>query len=220
MPCMPPGLLQYPEAQRNYHPEYPIDWSSTRSITLSSSLLKWQSQLILHRVGTTILQQTKYQFARPGRQAPELILLLRKAVSTAKAWSIPIHIAKIDVSKAFDSVSKVSLAEAVCQKLGRAWPSEARLWVDLLENRELSVQVQGREYHVPQTNGVRQGAPDSPVIFRHGYRRYPEQDAGCPTQSIAMLGDDLDDLAYKLGGFKLGSSYSPVIPLLQGGGSS
>ena len=58
----------------------PADWGQTRPITLSSSMLKWQAQLILGRVGEPIMRQARFQFARPGRQAAELILLLRRAI--------------------------------------------------------------------------------------------------------------------------------------------
>ena len=144
----------------------PTEWGQTRPITLSSSLLKWQAQLLLGRVGEAIMGQARYQFARPGRQATELILLLRRAVRVSKEWDIPFHVAKVDVSEAFDTVSQPELAKTIQAKLspkGMAW--EARLWVDLVENRSLQVCVQGQPRPVQQTNGVRQGCPDSPVIF-------------------------------------------------------
>ena len=144
----------------------PADWGQTRPITLSSSMLKWQAQLILGRVGEPIMRQACYQFARPGRQAAELILLLRRAIRVSKEWNVPFHILKVDVSKAFDTVSQPALSATIGDKLaplGLAW--EARLWVDLVENRELEVYAQGLPRPVQQTNGARQGSPDSPVIF-------------------------------------------------------
>ena len=76
----------------------PSDWGQTRPITLSSSMLKWQAQLLLGRVGEAIMRDAKYQFARPGRQAPELMLLLRRTIRICREWDIPIHVAKVDVS--------------------------------------------------------------------------------------------------------------------------
>ena len=144
----------------------PREWGQTRPITLSSSLLKWQAQLLLGRVGEAIMAMARYQIARPGRQATELILLLRRVVRICKERDIPLHVVKVDVSKAFDPVSQPAVAEAIRDKLtGRGLAWEARLWVDLVENRELEVHSQGQPRPIPQTNGVRQGSPDSPVIF-------------------------------------------------------
>ena len=58
----------------------PRQWSATRPITLSTSCLKWQSQLILARTTKHILQGAVWQYAQPGKQPAELILSVRKAV--------------------------------------------------------------------------------------------------------------------------------------------
>ena len=144
----------------------PSEWGETRPITLSSSMLKWQAQLLLARVGEAIMRDAKYQFARPGRQASELVLLLRRVIRICREWDVPIHVAKVDVSKAFDAVSQLCLAETIRDKLGNdGWAWEARLWTDLVENDGIAVQVRDEAHGIPRTNGVRQGSPDSPVIF-------------------------------------------------------
>ena len=100
------------------------------------------------------MSDAKYQFARPGRQAPELILLLRRAIRISKEWDLPTHIAKIDVSKAFDSVSQVSIAETIRDKLTHhGWAWEARLWVDIVENTSIAVRAQETTHYIPQTSG-------------------------------------------------------------------
>ena len=58
------------------------------------------------------------------------------------------HIAKVDVSKIFDSVSQVNLAETIRDKLGWVW--EARLRVDPVENRCIEVQAQGVAHSIPR----------------------------------------------------------------------
>ena len=90
----------------------PTRWSETRPITLSTSCLKWQSQLILARTTEHIFQGVAWQYAQPGKQ-PELILAIRKAVRTCREWWLPIHLIKIDVAKAFDTASQVQLASIV-----------------------------------------------------------------------------------------------------------
>ena len=146
---------------------HPKDWSSTRPITLSTSLLKWQSQLILGRAGEHILSGAVWQYAQPGMQPAELILSIRRAIRTCREWRLPLHLIKIDVSKAFDTVSQIQLAALVEQKVGNhgGKPWEARLWIDMLVNSSINVQLENETQKVEQSNGVRQGAPDSPVIF-------------------------------------------------------
>ena len=145
----------------------PKKWGATRPITLSTSCLKSQSQLVLARAGHHVLSGAVWQYAQPGRQPAELILTIRKAVRTCREWGLPLHLIKLDVAKAFDSVSQAHLAALVERKVaiegGRPW--EARLWLDLLVNRSIKVAVEDEVQEVEQSNGVRQGAPDSPVIF-------------------------------------------------------
>ena len=45
------------------------------------------------------------------------------------------------------------------------WAWEARLWTDLVGNDGIEVQVRNETHSITQTNGVRQGSTDSPVIF-------------------------------------------------------
>ena len=121
----------------------PKQWSETRPITLSTSCLKWQSQLILARTTEHIFQGVAWQYAQPGKRPAELILSIRKAVRTCREWGLPLHLIKIDVAKAFDTASQVHLASMVEQQVGlrggRPW--EARAWIDLLANDCLSVSV-------------------------------------------------------------------------------
>ena len=144
----------------------PATWSDTRPITLSSAILKWVSQLLLLR-GVPLLQDCcLHQWASKGKQGVELILSLRKIVRVAHEWRTPFYVVKIDIAKAFDSVAQEKLGELVVRKIARkGMPWEARLWLSLLEARELHFHVQHSQVSICQTNGVRQGSPDSPVLF-------------------------------------------------------
>ena len=88
----------------------PKDWGETRPITLSSTLLKTYSQLIIHRAAHLVQEPARLQWSRRHRQGVELILMLRKVCRTSHDWGIPMYIAKLDIRKAFDSIYQESLA--------------------------------------------------------------------------------------------------------------
>ncbi|CAE7730219.1 unnamed protein product, partial [Symbiodinium sp. CCMP2456] len=143
----------------------PKHWGETRPITLSSTILKAVAQLLLRRCTYTLQPLNTLQWAAPRKQGTELILTLRKVARMARDWGGHFWIIKLDLQKAFDSVAQTSLAALVEERVGPNHPWEARLWLALLQARELVLGVGGEEVAVQQTNGVRQGSPDSPVLF-------------------------------------------------------
>ena len=163
----------------------PKQWGATRPITLSTSCLKWQSQLLLSRTTPHILRGATWQYAQPGKQPAELILSIRKAVRTCREWGLPLHLVKVDVAKVFDTVSQTQLAALVEQQVAvrAGLPWEARLWIDLLTNDEIKVMLEEEVLPVEQTNGVRQGAPDSPVIFAAIVGQILNEVLGAPPRS-------------------------------------
>ena len=153
----------------------PLEWGETRPITLSSTFLKWAAQLLLSRAGDQLREGGEgLQWARKGRQGVELVTTLRRVVQMSKDWGVPVWIVKLDIRKAFDSVWQHSLAELVASRVGGIpsqrfpvptgggqHPWEAGLWLSILQTRSLNVSVGD----VAQTNGIRQGSPDSPDLF-------------------------------------------------------
>ena len=145
----------------------PTEWGDTRPITLSSVLLKSFGQLLLRRSGDVIQTPARLQWCRRGRQGIELIMILRRIARMAHDWGLEFYIAKLDIRKAFDSVFQESLAQHVSETVGErgGHPWEARAWVSLLHAEKIAVQVAGEDIPIRQSNGVRQGAPESPVAF-------------------------------------------------------
>ncbi|CAE7394441.1 unnamed protein product [Symbiodinium necroappetens] len=145
----------------------PQGWSDTRPITLSSAVLKWIAQLLLLRGTPALLECCQHQWASRHKQGVELILAMRKLARVSHEWRTPFYVVKIDIAKAFDSIAQEKLGDLVMRKIAHRgeMPWEARLWLRLLEARSLNFYVQKHKVSVEQTNGVRQGSPDSPVLF-------------------------------------------------------
>ena len=180
----------------------PEEWGQTRPITLSSATLKWFSQLLLGRCSHHFNPLTDAQWAWKGKQAEELIMVLRKVMRVGVEWQLPTWIAKLDVKKAFDSVFQESMGAMVAywvgERGGRPW--EAHAWMALLQADAVRVSAGGQIIVVEQTTGVRQGGPDSPVLFaalmgRNLQRaQLPQQDASghgplCPYHEGAFMDD-------------------------------
>ena len=83
----------------------------------------------------------------------------------AKDWGVGTWIVKLDIKNAFDSVSQVSLAKLIAEKVGgmrqnnttdpTGQPWETRLWTSLLQPRSLHIATGDQITQVEQTNGVR-----------------------------------------------------------------
>ena len=142
-------------------------WGDTRPITLSSTILKSFSQLILGRAAGAVEQHGRLQWARRGRQSVELVLLLRRLTRASRDWGLPMYIAKLDIRKAFDSIFQEAMAEQIAVDVAQTahMPWEAKAWVTLLRANQINISFRGETFTLEQTNGVRQGSPDSPIAF-------------------------------------------------------
>ena len=144
----------------------PATWSDTRPITISSSMLKWLAQLLLRRTQHLLAPLCKLQWCAKNRQSVEMLLAIRKIARMARDWGGPFIIVKLDVKKAFDTASQCSMGDLIADHIGaQGHPWEARVWLSLLHAKGMDVQFGGTNVYITQTNGVRQGGPDSPVVF-------------------------------------------------------
>ncbi|CAE7292357.1 pol [Symbiodinium microadriaticum] len=143
----------------------PATWSDTRPITISSSMLKWLAQLLLRRTQHLLAPLCKLQWCAKNRQSVEMLLAIRKIARMARDWGGPFIIVKLDVKKAFDTASQRSMGDLIADQIGaQGHPWEARVWLSLLHAKGMDVQFGGTNVLITQTN-VRQGGPDSPVVF-------------------------------------------------------
>ncbi|OLP96103.1 Retrovirus-related Pol polyprotein from type-1 retrotransposable element R2 [Symbiodinium microadriaticum] len=145
----------------------PGDWSDTRPITLSSTLLRSFSQLIIGRASHLLQGDSRLQWSRKSRQGVELILILRRLCRVAHDWGLPMFLAKLDIRKAFDSIFQEAMAEQIEEdvSINGGMPWEARAWISLVHANEMEIVFREEHFRLPQSNGVRQGSPDSPIAF-------------------------------------------------------
>ena len=148
----------------------PTSWKDTRPITLSNTIDRTMAQLLLHRCNH-ILQQAPpiHQFARTGKQASELLTTIRRMTRMSRDWGFNLWILKIDIRKAFDTIKQTSVAAMVASKLQHTHPWEAKAWLSIIHGTELRVipapPADQQPTRIGQSNGVRQGSPDSPILF-------------------------------------------------------
>ena len=91
----------------------PSGWSDTRLITISSALLKWLAQLLLHRTNTCWRPSARFSGApKAGSQL--------RCCSPSGNWqgwlaigAHPFIIVKLDVKKAFPSASQCSMSDLI-----------------------------------------------------------------------------------------------------------
>ena len=186
----------------------PGDWSDTRPIALSSTLLRSFSQLIIGRASHLLQGDSRLQWSRKSRQGVELILTLRRLCRVAHDWGLPMFLAKLDIRKAFDSIFQEAMAEQIEEdvSINGGMPWEARAWISLVHANEMEIVFREEHFKLPQSNGVRQGSPDSPIAFgrivakdlekslaeaKHAKPTSgepPPEDGGCSTWTTATCG--------------------------------
>ncbi|CAE7250880.1 unnamed protein product [Symbiodinium sp. KB8] len=112
--------------------------------------------------GTTLQAPVVRQRAAISRNAAGH----RKIARMGRDWGGPFIIVKLDVKKAFDTASQRSMGDLIADHIGaQGHPWEARVWLSLLHAKGMDVQFGGTNVFITQSNGVRQGGPDSPVVF-------------------------------------------------------
>ena len=82
-------------------------------------------------------------------------------------WGPKIFVLKLDIEKAFDTVIQSNMGELVVRKVAvdGGLPWEARGWMQLIRSDKLTIATEESQLDIMQTNGIRQGSPDSSVLF-------------------------------------------------------
>ncbi|CAE7500788.1 unnamed protein product [Symbiodinium natans] len=136
-----------------------------RPIAVSSAMLKLVVRLIMHRCFPLLRLPSSVSACGKQRQAADLLGVTTRLRDVSREWRIPLLVAKLDVSGAFDNIRTRAVAEHLVQGLWGC-PVELRFLLQQLGENVLDGVAPGGERLVVHANkGIRQGSPESAEIF-------------------------------------------------------
>ena len=143
-------------------PKLPANY---RPVSIIPILYKVFSKVICERIKGTLLAEQSWDQAgfRPGFSCEDHLFTVTMLAEKCKEYNIPLWIAAIDFSKAFDSISHRSMFEALSAH------GVPMAYLDLLARlyEEQSAYIRGecQSRRFPITKGTKQGDPISSLIF-------------------------------------------------------
>ena len=143
----------------------PVQPKELRPIALASHTSKAFARLLLHRVGGCLLPRGGKQLACKGRQPTDMVWAAVRMVHLAREWGVDMHMIKLDLRRAFDSVYRVKLAERVRAWCQQDFPAETRCMISMLAAADLVLALPWGCYDIHSNTGVKQGATESPLLF-------------------------------------------------------
>ena len=143
----------------------PVQPKELRPIALASHTSKAFSRMLLNRVEHCLRPQGAKQLACKGRQPTDLVWSAVRMVHFAREWGAEMHMIKLDLRRAFDSVYRVELAKRVQAWCQAEFPAETRCLINLLAAADLVLALPWGCYDIHSNTGVNQGATESPSVF-------------------------------------------------------
>ena len=141
----------------------PLVPKDLRPISMSSAISKLFSRLLLNRCLTRLSLSTHAQCSGPGRQTSDYVFAIWRVLELEREWHRGLCVAKLDISKAFDTVSKERVLGKLQQRLGDT--PEMRCWRGLLQQNYGILQSPWGVSRVRMQQGIKQGSVESPHLF-------------------------------------------------------
>ena len=143
----------------------PAQPKELRPIALASHTSKAFARMLLKRVGGCLQPKGAKQLACKGRQPTDLVWSTVQMIHLAREWGVEMHMIKLDIRRAFDSVYRVKLAERVQAWCQNDFPAETRCMISMLAAADLMLALPWGCYDIHSNTGVKQGATESPLLF-------------------------------------------------------
>ena len=97
---------------------FPVEAKHVRPISLSSATCKLYSRMLLERCNERLGEPGGRQCSGKGRQPTDYIYTIRKLMHLEREWRMGLRWIKLDISKAFDRVSRRRLMSMIQEKVG------------------------------------------------------------------------------------------------------
>lgn len=175
-------------------PKSPADF---RPISVASALVRGLHKVLARRMGRLVSLDERQRAFRATDGCADNVFLLDLVLRYHHDRHKPLHLASIDVAKAFDTVSHAAILETL---KARGCPGPMLEYVETLyADSTTTISADGWHSHaIHPTQGVRQGDPMSPHIFNmvlDGLLRKLPQDIGASIDGVrvaaAAFADDL-----------------------------
>ena len=136
-----------------------------RPIALASHVAKTFSRLLMARMEGVLLPKGPKQFACKRRQPAEMAWLTLQVAHLSREWQANCYMLKLDLCRAFDSVSRVKLARKIIEWAEGNHAFEVRCLVRMLASSEVVLTLPWEDVMLRASTGVKQGSTESPILF-------------------------------------------------------
>ena len=141
----------------------PVQAKHLRPISLGSAVCKVFSRVLLNRSLPYIGEAGSRQCSGQGRQANDYLFTVTRVMSLEREWRFGLGFVKLDLSKAFDRVSRDKLYSMIRARVG--CNALSRCWWALLQETTAKLQTNWGQTSFGVKVGIKQGAVESPTLF-------------------------------------------------------